>query len=90
MQFRWKRVLFWAAIVTLPMLLIHLLTMLIIGCDHCTVISHGIEQGLTPQQAASIAGHSSTRMVNEVYGHMITKPKLPTGKTVCRQFVDNL
>lgn len=46
------------------------------ACRH-TVLSHGIEQGMTPQQAAYIAGHSSARMVNETYGHMITKPTLP-------------
>ncbi len=46
------------------------------ACRH-TVISHGIEQGLTPQQAAYITGHCSTRMVNEGYGQMITKPQLP-------------
>ena len=43
-----------------------------------TFISHGIEyKRWSPQQAASLAGHSSTRMVSEVYGHMIDVPELP-------------
>ena len=43
-----------------------------------TFISHGIEyKRWSPQQAASMAGHSSTRMVSEVYGHMMDTPELP-------------
>jgi integrase len=43
-----------------------------------TFISHGIEyKRWTPHQAASMAGHSSTRMVSEVYGHMMDMPELP-------------
>lgn len=43
-----------------------------------TFVSHGIEyKRWTPQQAASMAGHSSTRMVSEVYGHMMDAPELP-------------
>ena len=43
-----------------------------------TFISHGIEyKNWTPQQAAEMAGHSSTRMVSDVYGHMMDKPELP-------------
>jgi integrase len=43
-----------------------------------TLLSHGIEsEGWTLQQAARIAGHSSTRMVADTYGHMINRPRLP-------------
>ena len=43
-----------------------------------TFISHGIEyKRWSPQQAASMAGHSSPRMISEVYGHMIDTPELP-------------
>lgn len=43
-----------------------------------TFISHGIEyKRWSPHQAASMAGHSSTRMVSEVYGHMMDRPELP-------------
>lgn len=43
-----------------------------------TFISHGIEyKRWSPHQAASLAGHSSTRMVSETYGHMIDTPELP-------------
>lgn len=43
-----------------------------------TLLSHGIEyQGWTLPQAAQIAGHTSTRMVAETYGHMVSPPKMP-------------
>lgn len=43
-----------------------------------TLLSHGIEiEGWSLPQAAQIAGHSSTRMVLETYGHMIDRPNLP-------------
>jgi integrase len=43
-----------------------------------TLLSHGIEyEGWTLPQAAQIAGHTSTRMVAETYGHMINQPRLP-------------
>ena len=43
-----------------------------------TFISHGIEyKRWSPHQAASLAGHSSTRMVSATYGHMIDTPELP-------------
>ena len=43
-----------------------------------TLLSHGIEmEGWSLPQAARIAGHSSTRMVLETYGHMIDRPNLP-------------
>lgn len=43
-----------------------------------TFISHGIEyKNWSPQQAAAMAGHSNTRMVADVYGHMMEKPELP-------------
>lgn len=43
-----------------------------------TFISHGIEyKRWSPHQAASMAGHSSTRMISEVYGHMMDRPELP-------------
>ncbi|MGD1907908.1 MAG: tyrosine-type recombinase/integrase [Leptolyngbyaceae cyanobacterium] len=43
-----------------------------------THISHGIEyEGWSLPQAARVAGHTSTRMVAETYGHMINRPKLP-------------
>ena len=43
-----------------------------------TFLSHGIEyEGWSLPQAAQIAGHTSTRMVAETYGHMINQPRLP-------------
>ena len=43
-----------------------------------TFVSHGIEyKRWSPHQAASMAGHSSTRMISEVYGHMMDTPELP-------------
>jgi integrase len=43
-----------------------------------TLLSHGIEyEGWSLPQAARVAGHTSTRMVAETYGHMIDRPKLP-------------
>ncbi|PZO55452.1 MAG: hypothetical protein DCF15_10405 [Phormidesmis priestleyi] len=43
-----------------------------------TFISHGIEyKRWSPHQAASMAGHRSTRMISEVYGHMMDRPELP-------------
>ena len=43
-----------------------------------TLLSHGIEYGgWSLPQAAQIAGHTSTRMVAETYGHMLDQPQLP-------------
>ncbi|PSN19380.1 hypothetical protein C7271_07575 [filamentous cyanobacterium CCP5] len=43
-----------------------------------TCLSHGIEyEGWTLIQAAHIAGHTSTRMVAETYGHMMERPNMP-------------
>lgn len=43
-----------------------------------TFISYGIEyMRWTERQAATLAGHSSTRMVSETYGHMMDRPELP-------------
>lgn len=42
-----------------------------------TAISHILEKGGTPHQAAYIAGHKSPRMVMENYGHAINPPKMP-------------
>ena len=43
-----------------------------------TLLSHGIEhEGWSLPQAAQIAGHTSTRMVAETYGHMLNQPQLP-------------
>ncbi len=43
-----------------------------------TLLSHGIEyEGWSLPQAAQIAGHTSTRMVAETYGHMLDQPRLP-------------
>ncbi len=43
-----------------------------------TGLSHGIEfAGWTLPQAAHIAGHTSTRMVAETYGHIIDLPDMP-------------
>ncbi len=43
-----------------------------------TFISYGIEyMRWTERQAATMAGHSSTRMVSETYGHMMDRPELP-------------
>ena len=46
------------------------------ACRH-TVLSHLIEDGATPQQAAYVAGHVNARMITETYAHMINHPKLP-------------
>jgi integrase len=43
-----------------------------------TCISHLIENGASLVQAAAIAGHTNTRMVSEVYGHMLEQPDLPS------------
>ncbi len=43
-----------------------------------TLLSYGIEyEGWTLAQAAFIAGHTTTRMVSETYGHLMDVPKLP-------------
>jgi integrase len=43
-----------------------------------TLLSHGIEyEGWSLPQAAQIAGHTSTHMVAETYGHMLNQPKSP-------------
>lgn len=42
-----------------------------------TLISHLIESGASLVQAAAIAGHTNTRMVSQVYGHMVHLPVMP-------------
>ncbi len=43
-----------------------------------TLLSYGIEyEGWTLAQAAFIAGHTTTRMVSETYGHLMDVPNLP-------------
>jgi integrase len=42
-----------------------------------TTISHLIDQGANFFQAAYVAGHKSTRMVIERYGHMVNRPEMP-------------
>jgi len=43
-----------------------------------TLLSYGLEYGgWTERQAAFIAGHKSTRMISETYGHLINRPDLP-------------
>ncbi len=46
------------------------------NCRH-TMLSHAIEGGATLLQAAAIAGHANARMISEVYGHMVNRPKMP-------------
>ncbi|MGB7247794.1 MAG: tyrosine-type recombinase/integrase [Phormidesmis sp.] len=43
-----------------------------------TLLSYGIEyEGWTLSQAAFIAGHTTTRMVSDTYGHLMDVPNLP-------------
>ncbi len=43
-----------------------------------TMISYGLEYGgWTERQAAFMAGHTSTRMISETYGHLMERPELP-------------
>lgn len=42
-----------------------------------TTLSHMIDQGATLPQVANVAGHKNNRMVAEVYGHMVNRPKMP-------------
>lgn len=42
-----------------------------------TLISHLIESGASLVQAAAIAGHKDTKMVSQVYGHMVNLPVMP-------------
>ncbi|NER81104.1 MAG: site-specific integrase [Leptolyngbya sp. SIO1D8] len=47
-------------------------------CTGHTFITHGLErQNWTYAQAAKMAGHKNTRMVIDVYSHMIDTPELP-------------
>lgn len=47
-------------------------------CARHTFITHGLErQSWTHAQAAKMAGHKNTRMVTDVYSHMIDTPELP-------------
>ncbi len=46
------------------------------NCRH-TMLSYAIEEGATLLQAAAIAGHANARMISEVYGHMVNRPKMP-------------
>lgn len=43
-----------------------------------SMASRAIEQGVPLTGIAYLMGHSSTRMVMENYGHMITRPELPS------------
>lgn len=43
-----------------------------------TLISHGLEYGgWTEKQAAAVAGHKTTRMVQETYSHLMDMPDMP-------------
>ncbi len=43
-----------------------------------TLISHGLEYGgWTPKQAAAVAGHTTTRMIEETYSHLMDMPEMP-------------
>lgn len=43
-----------------------------------TLISYGLEyEGWTYKQAAAVAGHSTTRMIEETYGHLMEMPTMP-------------
>ena len=43
-----------------------------------TLISHGLEYyGWTNKQAAAIAGHTTTRMIEETYSHLMEMPEMP-------------
>lgn len=43
-----------------------------------TLISHGLEYGgWTVKQAAAVAGHTSTRMIEETYSHLMDMPDMP-------------
>jgi integrase len=42
-----------------------------------SLASHLIESGATYPQVAYVLGHSSTRMVSQTYGRMVTPPQLP-------------
>ncbi len=46
------------------------------NCRH-TLLSHLIEDGGSLIQAAAVAGHADAKMVSEIYGHMINRPKMP-------------
>ena len=39
--------------------------------------SHAIDQGIPLTGVAYLLGHSDTRMVSQIYGHMINRPNLP-------------
>jgi integrase len=39
--------------------------------------SHAIDQGIPLTGVAYLLGHSDTRMVSQVYGHMVNRPHLP-------------
>jgi integrase len=40
--------------------------------------SHAIDQGIPLTGVAYLLGHSDTRMVSQIYGHMINRPNLPS------------
>ncbi|MBE9063304.1 site-specific integrase [cf. Phormidesmis sp. LEGE 11477] len=43
-----------------------------------TLISHGLEYGgWTEKQAAAVAGHTTTRMIQETYSHLMEMPEMP-------------
>lgn len=42
-----------------------------------TTLSHAVEQGTPLTGVAYLAGHKNTRMVMQVYGHMVNRPSLP-------------
>lgn len=43
-----------------------------------TLISYGLEYGgWTIKQAAAVAGHSTTRMIEETYSHLLEMPSMP-------------
>ncbi len=40
--------------------------------------SHAIDQGIPLTGVAYLLGHSDTRMVSQIYGHMVNRPDLPS------------
>ena len=43
-----------------------------------TLLTYGLEyEGWTYKQAAAVAGHTTTRMIEETYGHLMEMPNMP-------------
>jgi integrase len=50
-------------------------------CPHIirhSFASHAIDQGIPLTGVAYLLGHSDTRMVSQIYGHMVNRPDLPS------------